>query len=162
MNNRIIKSFMIIMVVIVGICMLTGCTKEKKGNFTNEVSNENSSYKYNGYAIKSGYMGDMSEEDKKVIISNYQELQEYCNKYGSTDCFEKYQETFFQDKSLAIVYVETTSGGDILEFEKATRVGNAVKIDYNVEMIGITCDMSGYLVIAEVDKDITNIIAFVF
>ena len=121
-----------------------------------------------GY-LSNGYNG-------KYIASTYEEFKDYCEKhnnyaydgYGNiikesgklNSLLEKYDEEFFKDKSLALVYVQLSSGSNTVEFLGATKDGNSVKIHYQVVYpeggIG-TCDMSGYIVFAEVDKEIEEI-----
>ena len=125
---------------------------------------------YNGYCLRSGYLN--SQNSDKFIIKNPSELQDFCNKYnkytydsygnkksGTLDnLLSKYNDHYFNNQSLAIKYIELSSGGDTVNFIKATKINKSVLIDYEVDTSrGFTEDMSGYLVIVEVDKDITEI-----
>ena len=132
---------------------------------------------FEGGSIRSGYLPEMRKRSQ--IIADYKEFESFCESYnryayngqgevmketGKLNALvEKYDKKFFEEKSLAIVYVELGSGSNKVEFNGATRDGNSVTILYKIVYpeggIG-TADMSGYIVFAEVDKDITNIITY--
>lgn len=132
---------------------------------------------YEGGAIRSGYLSQM--RTRSQLITSYKDFEEYCQKYNDyaydgqgnvikstgklNSLVEKYDKKYFEEKSLALVYVELSSGSDSVEFIAATKDGNSATIMYKIKYpeggIG-TCDMSGYIVYVEVDKDITNIITY--
>ena len=72
---------------------------------------------------------------------------------------EKYDKDYFTDHNLALVYVSLSSGMDSVEFKSAKVSGNTVTLKYKVVTPkgAVTCDMSGYFVIAEVDKNVTEV-----
>lgn len=132
---------------------------------------------FEGGAIRSGYLSQM--RNRSQLITSFKEFEEYCEKYNDyaydgqgnvikstgklNSLVEKYDKKYFEKKSLALVYVELSSGSNSVEFLGATKDGNCATIMYRIVYpaggIG-TCDMSGYIVYAEVDKDITNIITY--
>ena len=132
---------------------------------------------YEGGSIRSGYLSNM--RNRTQLITTYKEFEEYCEKYNDyaydgqgnvikssgklNTLIEKYDKKYFEKNSLALVYVELSSGSDSVQFIAATKDGNSTTILYKIVYpeggIG-TCDMSGYIVYAEVDKDITNIITY--
>jgi hypothetical protein len=132
---------------------------------------------YEGNTIYSGYLSDM--RDRTKVITTYKDFQEYCEKYNTYDydgygnvvkssgrlneLVKKYDKKYFEKNSLALVYVELNSGSNCVEFVTATKDGNSTTVMYKIVYpeggIG-TSDMSGYIVYAEVDKDITNIITY--
>lgn len=134
-------------------------------------------FDFEGGAIRSGYLSEM--RDRSQLITSYKDFETYCKKYNEyaydgqgnvikstgklNSLVEKYDKKFFEEKSLALVYVELSSGSDAVEFIGATKDGNSVTVLYRILYpaggIG-TCDMSGYIVYVEVDKDITNIITY--
>ena len=129
-----------------------------------------------GYTIRSGYLHGTIENSKE-IISTRDELIKYCdlnNDFaydGQGNVIESsgklnrllqdYDEEYFKEKSLALVYVELSSGSDSVEFVKATKFGSSINVSYKIvypeDGIG-TCDMSGYIVVVEITKDITKIL----
>ena len=130
---------------------------------------------FDGGSIHCGYLYPMY--NKKYIANTYEEFQKYCENnnnyaydgYGNVlkdtgnlnPLIEKYTKEFFEEKSLALVYVELGSGSDRVEFTGTTKNGTTIQIHYRIiePAGGIgTCDMSGYIVFAEIDKDIINII----
>lgn len=167
MKNKV-KKLISIIIILIGLLVFCGCDKK-----VNENTIDNNTDTYYGYIIGSGYISNMSEDDEKIIITNRQELEEYCNKYNSYSYFqngdkgtgrldlliEKYGDSFFEEKSLAIMYVGLTSGSDSVEFESATKINSNIAIKYHIDRPEIgTCDMSGKLIIVEVDKEITDIL----
>lgn len=132
---------------------------------------------YPGGTIRSGYLSEM--RNRSQLITSYKDFEKYCEKYNDyaydgqgnvvkstgklNALVEKYDKKYFEEKSLALVYVELSSGSDSVEFVAATKDGNSATIMYKIRYpeggIG-TCDMSGYIVYVEVDKDITNIITY--
>jgi len=139
----------------------------------NIIDNKNneSLVSYYGYTFLSRNIDNI--ESKKNVIKKYSELQEFCDKYnkygydgygnrgaGTLDpLLTRYDESFFDNKSLAIEYVELRSGSDTVEFESAIKEGSSVRINYTINRPSIrTMDMSGNLVIVEVDKEITDIV----
>lgn len=66
---------------------------------------------------------------------------------------------FFQENSLAIQYVEKTSGSDEVQFINASIIDeDKIKVNYKIIQPEIgTCDMSGVLIIVEINKDIIDI-----
>lgn len=132
---------------------------------------------FEGGAIRSGYLSQM--RNRSQLITSYKDFEEYCEKYNDyaydgqgnvikstgklNSLVEKYDKKYFEEKSLALVYVELSSGSDAVEFLGATKDGNCATIMYRIlypEGGFGTCDMSGYIVYVEVDKDITNIITY--
>ena len=109
--------------------------------------------------------------DSRIIIKSKQELDEYTrkydNKYYESDrkvdgklktTLSKYDEEFFKTKSLALVYVELSSGSIKVTLKEPAVSGNTIKIDYDMEYPEIgTCDMNGYVIVVEIDKNITEI-----
>lgn len=128
---------------------------------------------FEGGSIQCGYLSSM--HNGNYIASTYEEFEEYCNNhnnysydgYGNivketgklNSLIEKYDEEYFKQKSLALIYVQLSSGSNSVEFLGATKEANSVRMHYRVVYpaggVG-TCDMSGYIVFAEIDKDITS------
>ena len=70
----------------------------------------------------------------------------------------KYDEEFFKTKSLALAYIELSSGSDNVILKEPYIKDNTIKINYDIDSPKIgTCDMSGYVIVVEIDKNITEI-----
>lgn len=113
--------------------------------------------------INNGYS---SYESK--IISNYQEYQEFVdyidsqNKaYGTVYHFNssKYNEEYFDNKSLAIINIVTGSGMNKLNNIDISIIDNLLicKADINYATGGVvTDDINGKLILVEIDKSVTE------
>lgn len=109
--------------------------------------------------------GPSSYESK--IISNYTEYIEFIdymnsqNKiYGKVYNFNsnKYNERYFDNKSLAIININTGSGMNKLKNIDISIIGNLLvcKVDINYAEGIITTDDNGKLLLIEVDKSVTD------
>lgn len=114
--------------------------------------------------IKDGY-----SSYKSKIISTYAEYMEFVNyidsqnkSYGKVYNFNsnKYNEKYFNNKSLAIINIITGSGMNELNNIDISVVGNLLicKVDINYASgIGIgTTDIRGKLLLIEIDKSVTD------
>lgn len=112
--------------------------------------------------IKDGY-----SSYKSKIISNYQEYIEFVdyidsqNKaYGNEYNFNsnKYNERYFDNKSLAIINIITGSGMDKLNNIDISITGNLLvcKADINYATGIVTDDINGKLLLIEIDKSVTE------
>lgn len=128
---------------------------------------------YGYYLIHSGYLGSevFKNGDGKVVISSKKELEQYISKYdrktySDTKTFDgelkrkldKYGEDFFENKSLVLYYIELSSGSTSVSALEPTVKGDKITINYEViePPIG-TCDMNGYVYVAEVSKKVKNV-----
>ena len=131
--------------------------------------------KFNGEVPSYGiHVGYLSEKNGNIntIITSYDSFKTYFNKYANytydgqgnvasstTDSItKKYNEEYFKEKSLAVIYIVENSGSITIENIKAVVTDDTVKITYteNKPEVG-TMDMSGYYIIAEVPKNVTTI-----
>ena len=149
--------FLIVLVIIlIGIAMYITFDKNSK--------------ELKGYVIKSGSISVM--ENNKFLIKTHKELEQFCENYnrytydgqgnrksGTLDILlKKYDKFSFEEQSLAIVYIGTSSGSASVKFVDATIFENSVNIQTKINYPEIgTMDMSGYMVIVEVPKNITSI-----
>ena len=160
--KKVILTASILVVCVVTLC---GCT-------SNIIPESGSKY-YDYYIIHSGYLGsnNYSAKETQTVISSKKELDEYVDKYdrktySDTKEFDgelkitlsKYNEDFFESKSLALYYIELSSGSIHVTPLDPIIEGDTITINYEVDVPGIgTCDMNGYVVVVEVSKDIKNI-----
>lgn len=111
----------------------------------------------NVYFVGEGKINISSKE----VIGNYNKFIEYFNKFGVNGevVISKYNEKYFNNKSLAVIYeiVENTSIN--LELKEAKVDGNTVEIIYEKNDIGeIGRDGKfGYVIIVEIPKKVINI-----
>lgn len=148
-------------------------SKEKEDTDNKKNTSEQENKNLYGYTFYSGFISNMTSSDNKMIITNYESLKDYCYKYnnytydeqgnilyGNLDkLLTQYDNNYFQENSLAIQYIETTSGSDKVQFIDASIINeNKIKVNYKIiePEIG-TCDMSGVLIIVETNKDIIDI-----
>jgi len=142
------------------------------GQSNTKIDPSNKQSFYNYYMIHSNYIREMDyRNDSRIIIKSKQELDEYTGKYDNKyyegdrkvdgklkTTLSKYDEEFFKTKSLALVYVELSSGSIKVTLKEPAVSGNTIKIDYDMEHPEIgTCDMNGYVIVVEIDKNITEI-----
>ena len=111
--------------------------------------------------IKNSYS---SYESK--IISNYQEYQEFANyidkeneAYGKVYNFNsnKYNENYFNNNSLAILNIITGNSSNKLKNIDISIIDNTLVCKANIEYgDGITNDINGKLILAEIDKSVID------
>jgi len=143
--KKIIKNVVWVVIVFIAIITLAGCTKENT--------------EYKAYVIHNGSY-DIGKDTKK-IIANKQELEDFCDELESDlDIKDKYDEKFFENKSLAIMSVELGNSAESITIKKVSKDGNNVKIVYEIDSpkdkVGLTVMMKDFIVV-EVDKDIKGI-----
>ena len=156
LNKRNLFILFFIILIIIGIF------------FIKDYSSNNSSEDLEFYTIHSGYL-HITNSDKEIIIKKRSELERYCKDYNNytydgqgnavsgtlDDLLYRYDNQYFKENSLALKYVETTSGGDLIDFENAIITkSNKLKLDYEIEAVGMTEDMSGYILVVEINKNV--------
>ncbi|MBP3708213.1 MAG: hypothetical protein J6J36_06360 [Clostridia bacterium] len=133
---------------------------------------------YDCYTGPFTYVNDIDASDAKIIISSRQELEEYKNKFVTggkynedgyqskhsvdtlNSCLEKYDDEYFKDKSIALVYVTLASSSEFVEKTDAEIQGNSVKVNYTIGAHGDVglCVMGASIIITEVDQGIDTIL----
>lgn len=111
--------------------------------------------------IENGYSNYESK-----IISNYQEYQEFANyidkeneAYGKIYNFNsnKYDENYFNNKSLAILNIIIGNGSNKLKNIDISIIGDTLVCKANIDYgNGITDDINGKLILVEIDKSVTD------
>lgn len=184
MNIERLKKYGIwlVVIVIVVIGFLSRLSdEEEKDKIRKEdpsiVEKQKPKEKFSGevpaYSYHVGYLADRNG-NINTIITTYESFKTYFNKYtnytyngegavskSSTDeIIKKYNEDYFKDKSLAVMYIEENSGSISIEEVKAIVTEETVKISYkeNKPEVG-TMDMNGFFIIAEVPKTVTSIMS---
>ena len=167
------KALLFVLIFSVILTMFTGCKNSNTEIEKNTNQKENVVTEYNCYVLKWDNYGTWKEDIDKVIISNMDELQKFCYKlenedesyaivdriYRSTELFKDYDEEYFKNKSLAILGVDLGNGSLYIDFIKATKENNSVKIDYKISHSNETgtTDMRKQYIVVEIDKDVTDI-----
>lgn len=185
MKKKAIKYNIIIVVLLVVVTALSGCSlsKDKMNNQqsnekTNQVNMENqqnkdqtikeSNIQYKIFDTGASIISLGNEE--KVLISNRTQLENILTEneeWSNANEIEelkkqcnKYDEEYFKNKSLAILVAAETAGVDF-EVKSIKKNGNTIRIecetkDTRESDIYIQV-MHGYVVVAEIDKGITGI-----
>ena len=167
------KALLFVLIFSVILIMFAGCKNSNIEILKNADQKENAITEYNSYVLKWDNYGTWEEDIDKVIISNMDELQKFCNKlenedesyaivdriYRSAELFKDYDEEYFKNKSLAILGVDLGNGSLCIDSIKATKENNSVKIDYKISHSNETgtTDMRKQYIVVEIDKDITDI-----
>lgn len=135
---------MLIIIVIIGlVCFIS-------------ISNKN--YKI----IDSGYISDFYN----MIISSINDYNEFMNdsnegnkKYKQKISSNKYNEKYFEDKSLALVFIYTGNSSNTFNGVDISTDDNILIVRPNIDYgNGITDDVTGKLILVEIDKNITQIV----
>ncbi len=164
--KKLIKVLLITSILCTSILGFCGC---ENNNLHKEDNQENIKY----YMIYTGYLNNVDETNRATeIISTKEELNKYIVKYDKkswdlegneidgqiSKCLNKYDEQFFETKSLALYYIILTSGSQSVDLDEPEIKGDSIVVKYKVNIPEIgTCDMSGELVVIEVDKNIKKI-----
>ncbi|MCL2383610.1 MAG: hypothetical protein FWC79_05690 [Oscillospiraceae bacterium] len=127
-----------------------------------------------GNAFRVGWFDSISQENRRVILSTYDAFIEYFTEHtehitdgrgaiissSSDPILENYDSYFFNNNSLAVVYIEITSGSNRVDYAGSTVVGNSISIRYNIIRAGGfgTDDMQGYFVVVPVPNHVTAIL----
>ncbi|MBR2240414.1 MAG: hypothetical protein IJ890_03400 [Clostridia bacterium] len=167
------KALLFVLIFSVILIMFAGCKNSNTEIQKNADQKENAITEYNSYVLKWDNYGTWEEDIDKVIISNMDELQKFCDKlenedesyaivdriYRSAELFKDYDEEYFKNKSLAILGVDLGNGSLYIDSIKATKENNSVKIDYKISHSNETgtTDMRKQYIVVEIDKDITDI-----
>lgn len=125
-------------------------------------------YNIKAYSIKGdvyevGYLYDMgmTKEDSRIVISTPEQLEEYLAKYKvgrRQEIMDIYNTTYFKNNSLAIKYAGVNSGSKKVIYKGSIIRGNTIEIKHKIKSPNtVTDDMSGYLIIVEVSKNITEV-----
>lgn len=116
-----------------------------------------------GYkVIYDGYISDFDS----IIISNMDEYNEFMSgsdewnkEYKQKISSIKYNESYFKNKSLALIFITTgTSMNKFIGVDISTD-NNTLIVEPNIKYASgtVTMDITGKLVLVEVDKSVTNI-----
>lgn len=144
MRKKIVLLFILVL-------MIVGCNNEKKNV-------------YKGYSIEVDYCGEenMINSDE-LFFDSFDEYDKYMFEMrvcGTESIHDKYDKKYFEDKSLAIVYVVTGSGGTRVVYKDYEILDNKIKINYEKKNSGgiSTDDMHGFYVVVEVPKNIVGLV----
>lgn len=152
---------MIACISIIGVFNMNGMEDIKKPNndhhddFNKEESGdinlENTIYNV-------GYVDHMFS--RSIIISNRKDLEEYMDNFmKKEEVLTKYNEEYFKDGSLALIYETTSNSAISIKVNSLEIVNDTLKINYSRESsseVGATV-MGGSLIVVEVPKSVTTI-----
>ena len=142
MKARLVIVVILIIVLVIGIILLIKPTKQSNSDIE--------------YRVISRY-----SEEENIIISDIEEYEEFIENSNLQEIhLDKYNEQFFKGKSLAIAFINTSSGSIEIIIDDIKVAGNKLNIEYSLKHpesgIG-TMDMSGKIIVVEVNKNINKI-----
>lgn len=158
MNNPNVKKFLLIVLSAIIILIISFLILELTSSDNNDNNKDNVVKVANediiGNVIKTGYI----QAESTSIIRNVSDLSNYISRYNIT-INNIYNNEYFKKKSLAIIYVDLTSGMYSLKYEGVKTLGDSLVVNYSIMKPSgaVTDDMSGAIIIVEVDKYIETI-----
>ena len=140
-----------IFILFIFVLLIVGCNNEKE-------------IVYKGYAIEVDYCGEenMINSDE-LFFDNFDEYDKYMTEMsmcGTEVIHDNYDKEYFENKSLAIVYAVTGSGGTRVVYKDYEILDSKIKINYEKKNSGgvSTDDMHGFYVVVEVTKNIVGLV----
>lgn len=115
-----------------------------------------------GYKIiDSGYISDLDN----IIISSIDDYNEFMRdsnewnkEYKQKISSNKYNEKYFEDKSLALVFISTGNSSNTFKGVDISTDNNILIIKPNIDYgNGVMDNITGKLILVEIDKSITQI-----
>lgn len=98
----------------------------------------------------------LTKTERNVVIFTKEQLEDYSNN-NRRKFSEKYDEDFFKQKSLAIIYIETSNSGDLVRIVDIEENGVQANIKFEHYTmgsgIGLTV-MGESAIVAEISKNI--------
>lgn len=173
MNKKILKVNIILMLIVM-LLLLSGCNLNinKTQNVKQEKQQEQKTedkIEYESYMLNIE-SPTILNEDGKIIVSSYKQLSELLNQNNMNpntsemlkQNLSKYDEEYFETKSLALVVAGATAGCSI-ELNETVKDENDLMVRYTVkdnrkEGYSYIAVMFYDLVVVEIDKDIQNIV----
>ena len=168
--KKILKKVVILSILCISLIGSCGC--EKGRNFISDNVEQVESKKCDKYyIINSGYLRN-ADEKVATIISTQSSLDEFIQKYDNKSWdlegneidgkvsreLKKYDEEYFKNKSLALYYVALTSGSNTVVVSEPEIKEDTIIVKYKINTPEMgTCEMSGGLIVLEVDKSINKI-----
>ena len=150
-KNNILKAVAAVLIAVVSLVGIFFGLKEEEKEPEKEI--ELTSEIYNV-----GYTEDVY--NRTVVVAERSELEDYLNHfYNTNEILDKYDDNYFKDKSLALIYEITGNGAISIKVNSLEIVGKTLQIKYSKEAtaeVGTT-DMSGFLIVVEVPKSVTSI-----
>ena len=127
----------------------------------------NRNKKINTIDIKTYQVGYQKMDNRKYFIKSYDEFKSFLDIFNGDEVYpntfkrfsKSYSKGYFNNKSLAILYVETESSAYTVFCKDYQIEDSIIHIDYdwNVPNGIYASDRSGYLVVLEVPKSVTGI-----
>ena len=111
--------------------------------------------------IDSGYISDLDN----IIISSIDDYNEFMRdsnewnkEYKQKISSNKYNEKYFEDKSLALVFISTGNSSNTFKGVDISTDNNILIIKPNIDYgNGVMDNITGKLILVEIDKSITQI-----
>lgn len=138
-KNKTIKLFLILGVILFSLFGVVGCT--------NPTGSDNINATY----IKMSYPED-SVDNEFTLVNNHLDLLALLK----NDAPEKYNDSFFETKSLLIFKITEPSGGNKSEIESYEIIDKTLNVYVKTKQYGITEDVGCWMFILELSKDEVN------
>ncbi len=138
-KNKTIKLFLILGVILFSLVGVVGCSNSTGGN------NVNATY------IRT-YFEDNDIEGRFEVINSNIDLVTLLE----TDAPEKYDEDFFETKSLLAFKIVESSGGNKSEIESYEIIDKTLNVYVKTKQYGDTADMGYWWFILELSKEETE------
>lgn len=139
LKNRIIKLFLILGVILFSLVGVVGC------------SNSNGSDNVNATYIEMSYPED-AVDNEFTLVNNHLDLLTLLK----NDAPEKYNDSFFELKSLLIFKITEPSGGNKSEIESYEIIDKTLNVYVKTKQYGIAEDVGCWVFILELRKDEVN------
>ena len=138
-KNKTIKLFLILGVILFSLVGVVGC------------SNPTGSDNVNATYIRTHFEDDEGNCEFKVV-NNHIDLVSLLE----DDAPEKYDDNFFETKSLLVFKIVESSGGNKSEIESYEIIDKTLNVYVKTKQYGETCDMGYWVFILELSKDEVN------
>ena len=138
-KNKTIKLFLILGVILFSLVGVVGC------------SNSNGSDNVNATYIEMSYPED-AVDNEFTLVNNHLDLLTLLK----NDAPEKYNDSFFESKSLLIFKITEPSGGNKSEIESYEIIDKTLNVYVKTKQYGIAEDVGCWVFILELRKDEVN------
>ncbi len=129
---------------------------EFNNRYPSDINDEEFELKSDIYNV--GYTDGI--HNRTIVVSKRSELEKFMNNFmNKSEVLDKYDDDYFEDKSLALIYETTSNSAISIKVNSLEIVGKSLQIDYSRESsseIGAAV-MGGYLIVVEVPSSVTGI-----
>ena len=153
MTKRLILIFAVLVFAIISV----GATNSKSTIYEHQFikTSYSDEIKINKLITSKEELSKFYEEYKTIIDLEHREKVYADSTIGFIDAIEKYDEEYFKQNNLALIYFTEHSGSITHEMKEVSINDNSLNISIIKKSPEyITCDMAGWFLILELDKEI--------